>query len=105
MAKRRLIDEQELTVIDDERKAEVLKRLNRIEGQIRGLKEMVSEGRLCVDILQQVASTHEALRGVGKEMMRNYLENCATNGIRSGEPEEAERVYQELIDMMYKYAR
>jgi DNA-binding FrmR family transcriptional regulator len=105
MAKQRLIEESDLAVIGEERRADVLRRLNRIEGQVRGLKEMVSEGRLCLDILQQVASVHEALRAVGKEMVRNYLENCATNAIRSGDPEEAERVYQDLIDLMYKYAR
>src|SRR5439155_19446015 len=105
MVRRRLIDERDLTIIGDERKAQVLSRLNRIEGQVRGLKEMVAEGRLCLDILQQVASIHEALRGVGKEMVRNYLETCATNAIRSGDEEEAERVYQDLIDLMYRYAR
>ena len=108
MAKRTgkpLIQENELVLIDDLRKEELQKRLNRIEGQVRGLKGMVEEGRTCMEILQQLASAQEALRGVGKIMVRNYLEKCATNALRSGNDEEAERVYQEVTDMIYKYAR
>jgi len=57
-------------------------RLNRIEGQIKGIKKMVDEGRYCVEVLGQISAALEALRGVGKLIMRNYLENCVT--VRSG---------------------
>ncbi|MBI3909865.1 MAG: metal-sensitive transcriptional regulator [Armatimonadetes bacterium] len=102
---RPLIQDSELVLIDNARKEELLRRLSRIEGQVRGLKGMVAEGRPCMDILTQIASAHEALRGVGKIMVRNYLEKCATSAIRSGDPEESERVYRELVDLLYKYAR
>jgi DNA-binding FrmR family transcriptional regulator len=102
---RPLIQEGELVLIDEVRKEELQRRLNRIEGQVRGLKGMVSEGRACIDILQQLASVQEALRGVGKVMVRNYLERCVTSAIRSGDSEEAERVYEEVTDMIYKYTR
>lgn len=92
-------------VIEAERRKEILQRLNRIEGQIRGLKGMVEEDRRCMEILQQISSVHEALRGVSRLMMRNYLENCCTAGIRSGDLEQMEQVYQELLDMMFKFAR
>jgi DNA-binding FrmR family transcriptional regulator len=80
-------------------------RLARIEGQIRGLNRMLDEDRYCVDVLQQVSSVHEALRGVGRLMVQNYLENCATSGMRSEDSEEQKRVHQEILDLMYKFAR
>jgi len=82
-----------------------LARLRRIEGQVRGLQRMVSEGRYCADILTQIASVHEALRGVGKLVMRNHLEHCITGALRSGDPVAAERTYEEILDLMYKHAR
>ena len=81
-----------------------LARLRRVEGQIRGLQKMVEDDRYCADILMQIASVHEALRGVGRELMRNHLRHCATHAIRTGD-ETAEGMYDELIDMMYKHAR
>lgn len=86
-------------------KTNALQRLNRIEGQIRGLKKMVEEDRYCIDILTQISSIHEALRGVGKIIMRNFLETCAANAIRSGNPEEAEQIYDELMEVIYKFAK
>lgn len=81
------------------------KRLARIEGQVRGLRKMVNEDRYCVDVLQQIASVHEALRGVSKVMMQKYLENCASEGIRSDDPEEREETYEELLKVIYRFAR
>jgi DNA-binding FrmR family transcriptional regulator len=82
-----------------------LKRLRRIEGQVRGLQNMVEADRYCADILTQIASVHEALRGVGRELMRNHLKHCATTAIRGGDDTVAESMYDELIDMMYRSAR
>jgi CsoR family transcriptional regulator, copper-sensing transcriptional repressor len=81
-----------------------LKRLRRIEGQVRGLQKMVEDGRYCADILTQIASVHEALRAVGRELMRNHLKHCATTAIRSG-GEEADAMYDELLDLMYRQVR
>jgi len=81
------------------------KRLRRIEGQIRGLQRMVEEDRYCADILTQISSVHEALRSVGRELVRNHLKHCAAAAIRSDEPESAERMYDELVDMMFKHVR
>lgn len=81
------------------------KRLARIEGQVRGLRKMIAEDRYCVDVLQQVASVHEALRGVGKLMMQKYLESCATEGIRSDDPEERDETYEELLKVIYRFVR
>jgi CsoR family transcriptional regulator, copper-sensing transcriptional repressor len=81
-----------------------LKRLRRIEGQVRGLQRMIDEDRYCADILTQISSVQEALRSVGRELMRNHLKHCAASAIRSG-PEQAESMYDELIDLMYKNLR
>lgn len=81
-----------------------LKRLRRIEGQVRGLQRMVDEERYCADIMTQIASVQEALRSVGRELMRNHLKHCAASAIRSGEA-SAEAMYDELIDLMYKNVR
>ncbi|HYU52773.1 MAG TPA: metal-sensitive transcriptional regulator, partial [Gemmatimonadaceae bacterium] len=70
--------------VDPEVKARNLTRLRRIEGQVRGLQKMVDDDRYCADILTQISSVQEALRGVGKELMRNHLKHCATGAIRAG---------------------
>ncbi|HET6763539.1 MAG TPA: metal-sensitive transcriptional regulator [Longimicrobiaceae bacterium] len=90
--------------VDPDAKARNLKRLRRIEGQVRGLQRMVEEDRYCADILTQVASVHEALRSVGRELMRNHLKHCATAAIRS-DAGGAEAMYDELIDLMYRHVR
>ncbi|MBW8875159.1 MAG: metal-sensitive transcriptional regulator [Acidobacteria bacterium] len=81
-----------------------LKRLRRIEGQVRGLQKMVEDDRYCADILTQISSVQEALRAVGRELMRNHLKHCATKAIRTG-AEEAEGMYDELIELIYKHSR
>lgn len=90
--------------VDSDIKDRNLKRLRRIEGQVRGLQRMVEEDRYCADIMTQVSSVHEALRSVGRELMRNHLKHCASSAIKSGE-DEASAMYDELVDMMYKHSR
>jgi CsoR family transcriptional regulator, copper-sensing transcriptional repressor len=90
--------------VDPEVKSRNLKRLRRIEGQLRGLQKMVEEDRYCADILTQISSVHEALRGVGRELMRNHLKHCATGAIRTG-GEAADGMYDEIVDLMYTHSR
>ena len=82
-----------------------LKRLRRIEGQVRGLQKMVEEDRYCADILVQIASVQEALRGVGRALMRNHLRHCATAAIRKGSQAEVESMYEELLELIYRHSR
>lgn len=86
-------------------RSKALVRLKRIEGQVRGIHRMVDEERYCADILTQISSVQEALRAVGKLLMRNHLEHCVTDALRSGDRLEAERAYQEVLDLMYRHAR
>lgn len=91
--------------VDPAIKASNLRRLRRIEGQVRGLQRMVEEDRYCADILTQVSSAQEALRAVARALMRNHLAHCATHAIRSGSTEERQAMYDELLEMIYKNAR
>jgi DNA-binding FrmR family transcriptional regulator len=91
--------------VDPGIKASNLRRLRRIEGQIRGLQRMVEEDRYCADILTQVSSAQEALRAVARALMRNHLTHCAAQAIRLGSAEERQAMYDELLEMIYKNAR
>ena len=99
------IDGRKATGVDSEIKASNLRRLSRIEGQIRGIQRMVEEDRYCADILTQVTSAQEALRAVARALMRNHLSHCATHAIRTGSPDERQAMYDELLEMIYKNAR
>lgn len=98
-------ESRKAAAVDAGAKSANLKRLRRIEGQIRGLQKMVEEDRYCADILVQIASVREALRAVGRDLMRNHLKHCATEAIRKGNPQEADAMYDELIDLIYRYNR
>jgi DNA-binding FrmR family transcriptional regulator len=85
----------------DELNADMLARLNRIVGQVQGVTRMVEGQRPCLEVLQQLASVQAALRGLSKTVLRNYLERCATDAIRSGDT----TVYDDLMDAIYKFAK
>jgi CsoR family transcriptional regulator, copper-sensing transcriptional repressor len=91
--------------VNDEIKASNLRRLGRIEGQIRGIQRMIEDDRYCADILTQVSSAQEALRAVARALMRNHLSHCATHAITKGSAQEREAMYDELLDIIYKNAR
>lgn len=90
--------------VEPDIKAANLRRLRRIEGQVRGLQKMVEDERYCADIVTQIASVQEALRGVGRQLMRNHLKHCASAAIRQGEG-PAEDMYDELLELVYKHLR
>jgi CsoR family transcriptional regulator, copper-sensing transcriptional repressor len=98
-------DERHAAGVDPALQRDALVRLKRIEGQVRGLQRMVEDGRYCADILTQVSSVQQALRGVSKLLMQNHLEHCVTSALRSGDEAEAERVYGEVLDLMYRHVR
>ena len=91
--------------VDPDIKSANLRRLHRIEGQIRGLARMVDSDRYCSDIMVQISSVQEALRAVGRALMRNHLKHCATQAIRKSTAAESEATYDELMNSIYKHAR
>ena len=92
-------------VRDDEITEGLLLRLRRIEGQVRGLQNMVGQGRYCPDVLTQMSAVHESLRAVERMLLRSHLQHCATEALRSGDKKKAERTYEELTRLFYKHAR
>ena len=85
-------------------KSRTLTRLKRIEGQVRGLHMMVEDERACADVLTQIASVHEALRAVGRELLHNHLRHCASDAFRAGD-ERADAMCDELVNLMYRHVR
>ena len=81
-----------------------LTRLKRIEGQVRGIQKMVEDDRYCADVLIQISAVHEALRGVGRELMRNHLKHCATAAMKGSEA-HANAMHDEILGLMYKHVR
>ena len=91
--------------VDPEIKSSNMKRLRRIEGQVRGLQRLVAEERYCADILVQISSVQEALRSVGRALMRNHLRHCASGAIRDTSPGRTEAIYEELLNLMDMHSR
>jgi CsoR family transcriptional regulator, copper-sensing transcriptional repressor len=91
--------------VDPETKASNIRRLRRVEGQVRGLQKMVEEDRYCPDIMIQLSAVQEALRMVGRTLLRNHLKHCTTHAVLHDTPEQKEAVYDELLDLIYKHSR
>ncbi|MEO8724479.1 MAG: metal-sensitive transcriptional regulator [Acidobacteriaceae bacterium] len=82
-----------------------LTRLKRIEGQVRGIGRMIEEERYCPEVMMQLSAVHESLRAVGRLLLRNHLEHCATDALRSHDPHRATQTYDELAKLFYQHAR
>ncbi len=83
----------------------LLLRLRRVEGQVRGIQKMVEEERYCPDVLNQMSAIHESLRAVERILMKNHLQHCATEALLTGDPKQVQRTYDELTDLFYRHAR
>jgi CsoR family transcriptional regulator, copper-sensing transcriptional repressor len=86
-------------------KASSLKRLSRIEGQVRGLARMVEEDRYCIDIVTQISAVRAALRRVEEEVLRDHITHCVEHAIVSGNAAEQRRKIAELMDTLSRTAR
>ena len=80
-------------------------RLRRVEGQVRGLQKMVQEQRYCPEVLVQMSAVHESLRAVERILLKDHLQHCATEALRSGDEKQAQKTYQELTELFYRHAR
>ncbi len=79
-----------------------INRLKRIEGQVRGIAQMVENDRYCIDILQQVQAVSAALNKVESEILKDHAACCVSEAISSGDPEEQKQKFDELIDLFQK---
>jgi len=86
--------------MERENKPKLLNRLNRIEGQVRGVARMVEEDRYCIDILTQLRALKAALGKVESELLRTHLEHCVTGAMVGDDPEDRRRKAQELIELL-----
>ena len=82
-----------------------LKRLRRLEGQVRGVARMVEQDRYCVDILNQTAAIRAALKGVEKLVIDDHASHCIEHAVASGDPAEQRAKFVELIELLDKARR
>ena len=86
-------------------KPSTLKRLSRIEGQVRGLSRMVESDRYCIDIVTQISAVRAALRRVEEEILRDHVAHCVEHAIASGDKADQRRKVVELMDVMGRAGR
>ena len=88
-----------------ENKGQLLNRLSRIEGQVRGIARMVEEDRYCIDVLTQIQAARAALNRVETEMLKDHLHHCIEGAIVSGDADEQRRKAGELIELLGRTSR
>ena len=86
-------------------KEALIKRLHRVEGQVRGIERMVEEERYCIDILDQISAVSTALEKVGLRVLDGHVNHCVSDALRSGDPQAAEAKTQELLHAVERFAR
>ncbi|MFG1480246.1 metal-sensitive transcriptional regulator [Xanthobacter sp. V4C-4] len=86
-------------------KDQVLKRLSRIEGQVRGLSRMVEDERYCIDVITQISAVRAALKRVEEEVLRDHVGHCVEHAIRSGDAEDQRRKVAELMAVIMRAER
>jgi DNA-binding FrmR family transcriptional regulator len=86
-------------------KSTTLKRLSRIEGQVRGLARMVEEDRYCIEIVTQISAVRAALRRVEEEILRDHVAHCVEHAIASGDSDEQRKKISELMDVLARAQR
>ena len=83
----------------------LVKRLRRIEGQVRGIERMVEDERYCIDILTQVGAVTTALESLGMKILDEHVRHCVTEALASGDPQTAARKSEELLAAVQRFAK
>jgi DNA-binding FrmR family transcriptional regulator len=83
----------------------LVKRLHRIEGQVRGVERMVEEDRYCIDILTQIAAVTTALDSLAFQILDGHVNHCVAGALASGDPEAAAEKSRELLAAVQRFAR
>jgi len=86
-------------------KEALVRRLHRIEGQVRGIERMVEDERYCIDILTQIAAASTALEGVALRILDDHVNHCVARALASGDPGEARTKGRELLEAVHRFAR
>jgi DNA-binding FrmR family transcriptional regulator len=86
-------------------KEALIKRLHRIEGQVRGIERMVDEDRYCIDILTQIAAVNTALEALAFKILDEHVRHCVAGALTSGDEAEAQVKTEELLGAVQRFAR
>ena len=86
-------------------KDELVKRLHRIEGQVRGIEKMVSEDRYCIDVLTQIGAVSTALESLGFRILDDHVKHCVAGALASGDEAEAQAKAEELLEAVHRFAK
>jgi DNA-binding FrmR family transcriptional regulator len=88
-----------------ENKDALVRRLHRIEGQVRGIERMVEEDRYCIDVLTQIGAVTTALESLGMAILDDHVKHCVTGAIASGDAEAAAEKSRELLEAVRRFAK
>ncbi|HSQ87658.1 metal-sensitive transcriptional regulator [Romboutsia sp.] len=97
------MDEKKLSKLND--KDALMRRLKRIEGQVKGIQKMLDEERYCVDILVQISAIRSAINKVGTMILENHVKGCVSESLRNGENQSSENMINELIETINKFTK
>ncbi len=86
-------------------KEALVKRLHRIEGQVRGIERMLEEDRYCIDILTQISAVSTALESVAFRILDDHVNHCVAGALQSGDPGAAEEKTRELLEAVHRFSR
>ena len=86
-------------------KEALVRRLHRIEGQVRGIERMVEEDRYCIDVLTQIAAVNTALESLAFKILDDHVNHCVAGALASGDRAEAETKSKELLEAVHRFAR
>lgn len=86
-------------------KEALVKRLHRIEGQVRGIERMVEEERYCIDILTQISAVTTALESLGFKILDDHVSHCVSGALSSGDAETAQTKSKELLEAVHRFTR
>lgn len=89
-------------MIDEQVQKDSLRRLNKIEGQVKGIQKMVEQRKYCIDIINQITAVRRALEGVSLGIMQRHIESCVTEAIKRDKPQEK---IEELMETIYKFVK
>jgi CsoR family transcriptional regulator, copper-sensing transcriptional repressor len=91
--------------IEADNKDAMIKRLHRIEGQVRGVERMVEDERYCIDILTQIGAVTTALESLAQKLLEDHANHCVAGALAAGDRDAAERKTQELLDAVHRFTR
>lgn len=92
--------EQRMTVREEKLKANLIARLNRVEGQVRGIKGMIEKDAYCDDVLHQLTAAQAALNAVGKQILENHIRGCVVRKIKNGEDDVVDELLVTIDKML-----